>query len=591
MNVPERLRRLPWRIVGPVVAYVVLVLLGVTMSSIGISGMRQDPANPNGHQLGESLQIRSDEFLTSTPFNLGVTATGSPDSLNPLTAPHGFTSQLSSGPVSSVVFFDGTVLRLGPVLPDAWLIAARWWLPFLLLALGAPGVLQDAHGQPLDGRVRGRAHGGLARDRVVVVQPAEHARVHHRRRRGAATVQRPVDRGPTVVAVAWGVGAAILLARTPAALPAVGDRRRDRHPAGRRGRDARRPDAPGSPTWSSSSPPVRVAALLLVGVARGELGVDPGDAAHALPGRPGGDRRPQPDAGHLRRDGPGPVGVPADHRQHQQLGDLVVVRGRRRLGGDAARPWRDVPRRRPPRRVDHPDRRHRLLVHLGAGRLRPARLEDPDHQPRAAATARPTSWATWRSCSSACSSPACPSAPASRSRRCAARWRSWSRPTPGRSCAPTSRPCRSRRSGSPACCSGSSSRRSPSGPAGGSATWSPCCSRASLVWRVNPILFGLADLRGTTVADQMLVRRREAAGGGRGLGLRQPVRRQPDDRAPACRRSPVASCPVRTVTRGRTLDPGRRRERLEPRQLVHLVRLDGRPRAHRSATRAPTRSA
>jgi hypothetical protein len=215
MNVPDRVRLLPWRIVGPLVAYAVLVLLGVTMSSIGISGLRQDPAHPHGHQIGQSLQLRSDEFLTSMPFNLGVTATGSTESLNPLTAPHGFTSQLASGPTSSIVFFDGTILRLGPVLPDTWLISARWWLPFLLLALGAPAFFRTLTGN--------RWIGWFAAA-MLVASPSTawwsfgQVGMLGFTIAGMAALQRTGARwleGRRWIAVAWGAAAAVLLARTP----------------------------------------------------------------------------------------------------------------------------------------------------------------------------------------------------------------------------------------------------------------------------------------------------------------------------------------------------------------------------------------
>lgn len=210
-----RLRTLPWRIVGPLVAYLVLVLLGVTMSSIGIAQLREDPANPTGVQIGESLRIRSDEFLTGMPFNLGVAATGSTESLNPLTAPHGFSSQLSSSPVSSVVLFDGTVLRLGPFLPDAWVIAARWWLPFLLLALGAPAFFRNLTGN--------RSIGWFAAA-LMVASPATAwwsfgpLNMLGFTIAGVAAMQNSAARwaeGRRWHALAWGAGAAILLARTP----------------------------------------------------------------------------------------------------------------------------------------------------------------------------------------------------------------------------------------------------------------------------------------------------------------------------------------------------------------------------------------
>jgi len=137
-RVVQRVRRSRWWVWGPIGIYLVLVLAGVTQSSIGVDGLREDPAHPSGVMIDHAVSIRSDEYLTSTPLSIGATASGSNETLNPLTAPQGFFTMLPTGWVSSVVLFDGAILRLGTIVPDQMLIAARWWLPFLLLGLGAP---------------------------------------------------------------------------------------------------------------------------------------------------------------------------------------------------------------------------------------------------------------------------------------------------------------------------------------------------------------------------------------------------------------------------------------------------------------------
>ena len=93
-----RLRGRSWWVSGPVLLYVLLVLLGVTQSSIGIGNLREDPAAPTGIMIGPGLGIRSDEFLTSTPIRLGAAATGAAEDFNPLTADQGFFTQVPSGP-------------------------------------------------------------------------------------------------------------------------------------------------------------------------------------------------------------------------------------------------------------------------------------------------------------------------------------------------------------------------------------------------------------------------------------------------------------------------------------------------------------
>jgi hypothetical protein len=198
-----------------VAAYALLVLAGVTQSSIGITGLRADPAAPQGRMVGGAVAIRSDEYLTSTPLLLGVAATGSAEDGNPLTAPQGFLTQLSAGPVSSLVLADGAVVRLGTVLPDAMLIAARWWLPFLLLALGAPALL---------GRLAGSRVAGILVAVVAVLSPASAwwsyspLGVLGFTIAGCAAMMCAADavhERRWWRAVGWGAVAAVLLARTP----------------------------------------------------------------------------------------------------------------------------------------------------------------------------------------------------------------------------------------------------------------------------------------------------------------------------------------------------------------------------------------
>ncbi|GIG39633.1 DUF7657 domain-containing protein [Cellulomonas phragmiteti] len=204
-----------WHVVGPVAVYLLLVVLGVTLSSIGTWELRQDPAQPYGHQIGEPLALRSDEFLTSTPLNLGVTATGSTDDLNPLAAPHGFTSLLSSGPVSSVVLHDATLLRLGPWLPDASLLAARWWLPVLLLLLGAPAFFREVTGNRWVGWF---AAGLMLASPATAWWSLGPVTMLGYTLAGAAALllcARRWTQDRRAVAVAYGLTAAVLLARTP----------------------------------------------------------------------------------------------------------------------------------------------------------------------------------------------------------------------------------------------------------------------------------------------------------------------------------------------------------------------------------------
>jgi hypothetical protein len=136
-RIASRLRRL-LPIFIPVIAYLVLVLLGVTTSNIGIASLREDPSAPLGLQLGESQPIRSDEYGTGSPLWLGEIARDGAEPLTPLSAPEGLLAQVPEGVISGIVFFDGSALALGDVIPTQMLFAMKWWLPTLLLFLGLP---------------------------------------------------------------------------------------------------------------------------------------------------------------------------------------------------------------------------------------------------------------------------------------------------------------------------------------------------------------------------------------------------------------------------------------------------------------------
>ncbi len=125
-------------ILVPLVIYAALIIVGVTTSSIGAPFLREDPAAPLGFQLGQSQLIRSDEYNTESALWLGQMAEGFAQLHDPLSVSPAYFAQLPAGPVSGIVFFDGTLLMLGPWLPDAMLFAMKWWLPTVLLFIGMP---------------------------------------------------------------------------------------------------------------------------------------------------------------------------------------------------------------------------------------------------------------------------------------------------------------------------------------------------------------------------------------------------------------------------------------------------------------------
>lgn len=116
------------------IPYALLVVTGTTTSSLGVAHLNQDGAAGDSH-LGELQGIRSDEYNVAAPVQLSMLATGSEPALSPLGAEASIIHRYPVGPVQTSVFWDALPYKLGPVLPDAQLFAAHWWLPTLLLML------------------------------------------------------------------------------------------------------------------------------------------------------------------------------------------------------------------------------------------------------------------------------------------------------------------------------------------------------------------------------------------------------------------------------------------------------------------------
>ena len=119
--------------------FVVLVLFGITTSSVGISELRQDPGNPLGWQFGKSRPIRSDEIHAFSAIVISILATHGAPSLSPLAARADLVHRFpTDGFFEQFVFFDSTMLRAAAVIPEHMLFAAHWWLPSLILLLAMP---------------------------------------------------------------------------------------------------------------------------------------------------------------------------------------------------------------------------------------------------------------------------------------------------------------------------------------------------------------------------------------------------------------------------------------------------------------------
>lgn len=122
-----------------VLVFAVFVLFGITTSSVGISELRQDPANPLGWQFGKSRPIRSDEIHAFSAIVISILATHGAPSLSPLAARADLVHRFpTDGFFEQFVFFDSTMLRAAAVIPEHMLFAAHWWLPSLILLLAMP---------------------------------------------------------------------------------------------------------------------------------------------------------------------------------------------------------------------------------------------------------------------------------------------------------------------------------------------------------------------------------------------------------------------------------------------------------------------
>lgn len=117
----------------------VLVLLGITTSSLGIADLRQDPANPLGWQFGAARPIRSDEIHAYSAIVISILATRGAPTLSPLAARADLVHRFpTDGFFEQFVFFDSTLLRAAGVVPEGMLFALHWWLPSLILLLAMP---------------------------------------------------------------------------------------------------------------------------------------------------------------------------------------------------------------------------------------------------------------------------------------------------------------------------------------------------------------------------------------------------------------------------------------------------------------------
>lgn len=130
-----------------IACYAVLVIAEATTSSIGMAHLRQDPSDPLGVQIGNARQIRSDEYNAFSPIALSIMATGAAPTLSELGARADIVHRFTSGGFfESFVFFDSAILKTATFLPDGMVFAAHWWLPMLLLLVMMPKWFEQVGG-------------------------------------------------------------------------------------------------------------------------------------------------------------------------------------------------------------------------------------------------------------------------------------------------------------------------------------------------------------------------------------------------------------------------------------------------------------
>jgi hypothetical protein len=123
-----------------VVCYLVLVLVGFTSSSVGVPGLVDDPAHKApGLLIGSADPIRSDEYLRTTPWWIGVLESGGDDFGTPLGYHDvSLVTVKLGGPVTTAIFPDVRLSAEFGHLAPAQFFAAGWWLSILMVLLLLP---------------------------------------------------------------------------------------------------------------------------------------------------------------------------------------------------------------------------------------------------------------------------------------------------------------------------------------------------------------------------------------------------------------------------------------------------------------------
>jgi hypothetical protein len=153
-----------WATAIMLIGFAVLILLGITTSSIGIGHLAQDPDNPLARGFGAPQNIRSDEYNIWSPVWMSIMNTGTVPTLSPLGVSGSLAHRYPSGGFfETIVFFPALLLRAGTFLPQEMVFAAMWWLPSILVFLALPGWMA---------RVAGNRRLGWLAALLIVLSPA-----------------------------------------------------------------------------------------------------------------------------------------------------------------------------------------------------------------------------------------------------------------------------------------------------------------------------------------------------------------------------------------------------------------------------------
>jgi hypothetical protein len=124
--------------------YLVLVLAGITTSSIGVESLRDDPTeSAQGLLAGSPRPIRSDDFLRSSPWSIGGLIDPDQDRYSRLAYPDvALVGNGAGGVLTRTLYTESTAFGLlGRGAPEQ-AFAAGWWFASLLVALLLPAWLR-----------------------------------------------------------------------------------------------------------------------------------------------------------------------------------------------------------------------------------------------------------------------------------------------------------------------------------------------------------------------------------------------------------------------------------------------------------------